>query len=67
MVLKVTILNLPFLRVDSSHSKKCRSSSSSGFFLYNENMDSDDESLKILDDELKESERDGEEMLACGN
>lgn len=37
------------------------------FSLYNSGMDSDDESLKILDDELKESERDGEEMLACGN
>jgi hypothetical protein len=30
-------------------------------------MDSDDESLKILDDELEESEREGEEILACGN
>ena len=44
-----------------------RGSSSSGFFLYNKNMDGDEEDLKILDDELKESERDGEEMLACGN
>jgi len=47
--------------------RRGRSSRSSGFFLYNKNMDSDDESLKILDDELEESERDGEEMLACGN
>jgi hypothetical protein len=27
----------------------------------------DGEDLRILDEELAESERDGEEMLACGN
>lgn len=36
--------------------------------MYNFGMDSDDEeSLKILDAELADSEPDGEEMLACGN
>ena len=38
------------------------------FFLYYEIMDEVDErDLQILDDELAESEQDGEEMLACGN
>ena len=30
-------------------------------------MDDDEKDLKILDEELAESENDGEEMLACGN
>lgn len=30
-------------------------------------MNDDDKDLKILDEELAESENDGEEMLACGN
>jgi hypothetical protein len=29
--------------------------------------DDDEKDLKILDEELAESENDGEEMLACGN
>jgi hypothetical protein len=29
--------------------------------------DVDERDLQILDDELAESEQDGEEMLACGN
>jgi hypothetical protein len=30
-------------------------------------MNDEDKDLKILDEELAESENDGEEMLACGN
>lgn len=29
--------------------------------------DADEQSLRILDEELKDSDQDGEEMLACGN
>ncbi len=29
--------------------------------------DADEQSLRILDEELKDSDQDGEEMLSCGN
>lgn len=31
------------------------------------NDEADEKDLELLDEELKDSDRDGEEMLACGN